>query len=37
MENMKDIENILNNPELYGPDSVFLPLKGRCFEAENAG
>ena len=29
------IEDELKNPEIYGPDSIFLVMKDKCFESED--
>lgn len=31
----QEIEESLNNPSIYGPDSVFLTLKDKCFNFES--
>jgi hypothetical protein len=33
----REIEESIKDPEVYGPDSVFLSLKGKCFDAEDGG
>lgn len=33
----RQIEESMKNPDVYGPDSVFLALKDKCFEAVDGG
>ena len=32
LNQVKDLEAIINDQNIFGPDSVFLSLKGKCFE-----
>lgn len=37
MTQAKELQEQMNNPQIYGPDLVFLPFKDKCFSAEDSG
>lgn len=37
MTQAKELQEQMNNPQVFGPDSVFLSMKGQCYEAEDSG